>query len=229
MALIEIKNLNKFFFKGENKIYALRDINFEVQEGEFVSIVGKSGSGKSTLLNLIGGMDSNAEGKILYKNQNILSMKEKELSHYRTFSIGMIFQSFNLIKRLSAIDNVKLPLIISGYPINLRNPRVYELLYTMGLQNRGKHFPSELSGGECQRVAIARAIANRPEIILADEPTGNLDTSTSREIMDLLQAYNKDHGVTIIMVTHDKETAARVSNKTILLSDGEIIKRTQRL
>jgi len=229
VALIEIKNLNKFFFKGENKIYALRDINFEVQEGEFVSIVGKSGSGKSTLLNLIGGMDSNAEGKILYKNQNILSMKEKELSHYRTFSIGMIFQSFNLIKRLSAIDNVKLPLIISGYPINLRNPRVYELLYTMGLQNRGKHFPSELSGGECQRVAIARAIANRPEIILADEPTGNLDTSTSREIMDLLQAYNKDHGVTIIMVTHDKETAARVSNKTILLSDGEIIKRTQRL
>ncbi|MCQ2252409.1 MAG: ABC transporter ATP-binding protein [Bacteroidales bacterium] len=226
MAILRVSNLSKTFHKGENKIYALRNISFDVGEGEFVSIVGKSGSGKSTLLNLMGGMDTTAEGGVYFGNRNLLEMSEKELSNYRRFSIGMIFQSFNLIPSRTAIDNVKLPLIFSNYPRRLRDTRACELLYNMGLYNRALHYPSELSGGEAQRVAIARALANKPKIILADEPTGNLDTSTSAEIISLLQMFNKKHNITIVMVTHDKETAQRVSHKTVLLSDGEIIKVT---
>ncbi|MBO7462692.1 MAG: ABC transporter ATP-binding protein [Bacteroidales bacterium] len=226
MALLKVSNLCKTYYKGENKIYALRNINFDVEEGEFVSIVGKSGSGKSTLLNLLGGMDTSAEGSVCVGGINILTMSEKQLSQYRKFTVGMIFQSFNLIPTRTAIDNVKLPLIFSNYPRRLRETRACELLYNMGLYNRALHYPSELSGGEAQRVAIARALANKPKIILADEPTGNLDTATSAEIISLLQMFNKKHHITIIMVTHDKETAGRVSHKTVLLSDGEIIKIT---
>ena len=224
LALVKVSNLCKTYYKGENKIYALRNINFDVEEGEFVSIVGKSGSGKSTLLNLLGGMDTSAEGSVCVGGINILAMSEKQLSQYRKFTVGMIFQSFNLIPTRTAIDNVKLPLIFSNYPRRLRETRACELLYNMGLYNRALHYPSELSGGEAQRVAIARALANKPKIILADEPTGNLDTATSAEIISLLQMFNKKHHITIIMVTHDKETAGRVSHKTVLLSDGEIIK-----
>ncbi len=226
MALLRVEGLSKTYRKGENEIYALRNINFDVEEGEFVSIVGKSGSGKSTLLNLLGGMDSKASGHIYYENTNLLEMNERQLSQYRKFTVGMIFQSFNLIPTRTAIDNVKLPLIFSNFPRRLRDTRACELLYNMGLYNRALHYPSELSGGEAQRVAIARALANKPRIILADEPTGNLDTATSAEIMSLLQMFNKKHHITIIMVTHDKETANRVSHKTVLLSDGEIIKVT---
>lgn len=227
MTAIVVKNICKTYRKGENQIYALRNINFEVNDGEFVSIVGRSGSGKSTLLNLLGGIDTNASGEILYDNVNLLTMSEKQLSEHRKFTIGMIFQSFNLIQGKTAIDNVKLPLIFSNYPRRLRDTRACELLYNMGLFNRAMHYPSELSGGEAQRVAIARALANRPKVILADEPTGNLDTATSAEIIGLLQMFNRKHKITIVMVTHDKETANRVSNKTVLLSDGEIIKITE--
>ena len=224
MALIKLEKLSKTYNKGENKIFALRDINFDIEEGEFVSIVGKSGSGKSTLLNILGGMDTSADGGVYFNGDNILKMSEKQLARYRTYSVGMIFQSFNLIPWRTAIDNVKLPLVFSGYPKRLRETRACELLYNMGLYKRALHYPSELSGGEAQRVAIARALANKPKIILADEPTGNLDTSTSADIMALLQMFNAKHNITIVMVTHDKETAYRVSHKTILLSDGEIIK-----
>ena len=226
MALIEVNNLSKTYKKGDNVIYALRNINFDIQEGEYVSIVGKSGSGKSTLLNLLGGMDTSATGGVYYNGKNLLEMTEKELSYHRKFTVGMIFQSFNLIPTRPAIDNVKLPLIFSNYPVRLRETRACELLYNMGLYNRALHYPSELSGGEAQRVAIARALANKPKVILADEPTGNLDTATSSEIISLLQMFNKKHNITVIMVTHDKETANRVSDKTVLLSDGEIIKTT---
>lgn len=226
MALIQVEHLSKTYKKGDNKIYALRNINFDIQEGEYVSIVGKSGSGKSTLLNLLGGMDTSAEGGVYYNGKNLLTMSEKELSYHRKFTVGMIFQSFNLIPSRTAIDNVKLPLIFSNYPIMLRETRACELLYNMGLYNRALHYPSELSGGEAQRVAIARALANKPKVILADEPTGNLDTATSAEIIGLLKMFNEKHNITIIMVTHDKETAHKVSHKTILLSDGEIIKIT---
>ncbi|MBO4372018.1 MAG: ABC transporter ATP-binding protein [Bacteroidales bacterium] len=224
MALIKLEKLSKTYKKGENKIFALRDINFDIEQGEFVSIVGKSGSGKSSLLNILGGMDTNADGEVLYNGQNILKMSEKQLAKYRTFTVGMIFQSFNLIPWRTAIDNVQMPLMFSGYPKRLRETRACELLYNMGLYNRALHYPSELSGGEAQRVAIARALANKPQIILADEPTGNLDTATSAEIMSLLQMFNSKHNITIVMVTHDRETAYRVSHKTILLSDGEVIK-----
>ncbi|MCQ2249708.1 MAG: ABC transporter ATP-binding protein [Bacteroidales bacterium] len=227
MALLKVSGLSKTFSKGDNKIYALRNINFDVEEGEFVSIVGKSGSGKSTLLNLLGGMDTSAEGGVYYNGQNLLEMDEAQLSQYRKFTVGMIFQSFNLVPSRTAIDNVKLPLIFSNYPRRLRDTRACELLYNMGLYNRAMHYPSELSGGEAQRVAIARALANKPKIILADEPTGNLDTATSAEILQLLQMFNAKHRITIIMVTHDKETAYRISHKTVLLSDGEIIKISQ--
>lgn len=226
MALIEVNNLSKTYKKGDNVIYALRNINFDIQEGEYVSIVGKSGSGKSTLLNLLGGMDTSATGGVYYNGKNLLEMTEKELSYHRKFTVGMIFQSFNLIPTRTAIDNVKLPLIFSNYPVRLRETRACELLYNMGLYNRALHYPSELSGGEAQRVAIARALANKPKVILADEPTGNLDTATSSEIISLLQMFNKKHNITVVMVTHDKETANRVSDKTVLLSDGEIIKTT---
>ena len=226
MALIEVNNLSKTYKKGDNVIYALRNINFDIQEGEYVSIVGKSGSGKSTLLNLLGGMDTSATGGVYYNGKNLLEMTEKELSYHRKFTVGMIFQSFNLIPTRTALDNVKLPLIFSNYPVRLRETRACELLYNMGLYNRALHYPSELSGGEAQRVAIARALANKPKVILADEPTGNLDTATSSEIISLLQMFNKKHNITVIMVTHDKETANRVSDKTVLLSDGEIIKTT---
>ncbi len=227
MALLKVSGLSKTFSKGDNKIYALRNINFDVEEGEFVSIVGKSGSGKSTLLNLLGGMDTSADGGVYYNGQNLLEMDEAQLSQYRKFTVGMIFQSFNLVPSRTAIDNVKLPLIFSNYPRRLRDTRACELLYNMGLYNRAMHYPSELSGGEAQRVAIARALANKPKIILADEPTGNLDTATSAEILQLLQMFNAKHRITIIMVTHDKETAYRISHKTVLLSDGEIIKISQ--
>ncbi len=227
MALLKVSGLSKTFSKGDNKIYALRNINFDVEEGQFVSIVGKSGSGKSTLLNLLGGMDTDAQGGVYYSGCNILEMSEAQLSQYRKFTVGMIFQSFNLVPTRTAIDNVKLPLIFSNYPRSLRDTRACELLYNMGLYNRAMHYPSELSGGEAQRVAIARALANKPKIILADEPTGNLDTATSAEILELLQMFNQRHNITIIMVTHDKETAYRISHKTVLLSDGEIIKISQ--
>jgi len=226
LTLIKVDKLSKTYKKGDNLIYALRNINFDISEGEYVSIVGKSGSGKSTLLNLLGGMDTKAEGGIYYNGKNLLQMNEKELSFHRKFTVGMIFQSFNLIESRTAIDNVKLPLIFSNYPVMLRQTRACELLYNMGLYNRALHYPSELSGGEAQRVAIARALANKPKVILADEPTGNLDTATSAEIISLLEMFNKKHKITVIMVTHDKETANRVSDKTILLSDGEIIKTT---
>lgn len=227
MAILRISGLSKTYRKGDNEIYALRNINFDVEEGEFVSIVGKSGSGKSTLLNLLGGMDTSADGAVYYNGVNLLEMSEAQLSQYRKFAVGMIFQSFNLVPSRTAIDNVKLPLIFSNYPRRLRNTRACELLYNMGLYNRAMHYPSELSGGEAQRVAIARALANKPRIILADEPTGNLDTSTSAEILSLLQMFNSKHRITVIMVTHDKETAYRISGKTVLLSDGEIIKISQ--
>jgi len=226
LALLKVSGLSKTFRKGDNNIYALRNISFDVEEGEFVSIVGKSGSGKSTLLNLLGGMDTSAEGGVYYNGMNLLEMSESQLSQYRKFTVGMIFQSFNLVPTRTAIDNVKLPLIFSNYPRRLRDTRACELLYNMGLYNRAMHYPSELSGGEAQRVAIARALANKPKIILADEPTGNLDTATSAEILQLLQMFNSKHRITVIMVTHDKETAYRISHKTVLLSDGEIIKIT---
>lgn len=223
MRFLEINQLKKAYSKGNIEINALLDINFSVDQGDFVSIVGKSGSGKSTLLNIIGGLDKPDEGYILFNGSDLSKLKRNEQALYRRFDVGMIFQSFNLVNHLSALENVMLALTFGGVPKKNRKSIAAQLLTHVGLEHRLTHKPKELSGGEMQRVAIARAIANNPKMLLADEPTGNLDSSTSQEIIQLLQNLNKEKGVTIIMVTHDLETAQHISNKVIKLKDGQII------
>ncbi len=220
---IKIHTLSKIYEKGTIKIPALRDVTFDVTGGQFVGIVGKSGSGKSTLLNLIGGLDRPTDGRIIFNDRDLSEMNRYELALHRRFSVGMIFQSFNLVPSLSAFDNVILPLIFSGMKRNKRLARGMEILEQVSLEHRSDHYPSELSGGEAQRVAIARALVNEPDVILADEPTGNLDSITSEEIINLLVNLNKKKGLTILMVTHDQETAGHISDKVIRLMDGMIV------
>jgi putative ABC transport system ATP-binding protein len=208
---------------GKTEISAIQDITFSVEKGEFVSLLGRSGSGKSTLLNLVGGLDTATSGNILFDGEDLGLMKRNELARHRRNSVGMIFQSFNLIHYASALDNVILALIFGRVPGKARRGRAIELLETVGLGDRINHRPSELSGGEAQRVAIARALANQPPVLLADEPTGNLDSLTSAEIMELLKSLNREKGITILMVTHDQETASAVSDKLIRLKDGRIV------
>ena len=222
--IIKARELSKIYDKGKIKVPALRDVTFDVSAGQFIGIVGKSGSGKSTLLNIIGGLDSPTNGSILFKDRNLAGMNRYELALHRRFSVGMIFQSFNLVPSLSALDNVILPLIFSGTGRKKRKPRGLEILEQVDLVHRRNHFPSELSGGETQRVAIARALINEPEVILADEPTGNLDSQTSEEIINLLVKLNRKKGLTVLMVTHDQETAGQISDKILRLKDGMIIK-----
>jgi putative ABC transport system ATP-binding protein len=222
-VLLNISGLSRIYQKGQVEIPALKDVSFSVDEGSYLSIVGKSGSGKSTLLNLLGGLDTPTEGKIEVNGDDLAGMNRYQLAMHRRNMVGMIFQSFNLIQNRTALDNIILPLIFAGIPRKHRKERAGKLLEQVGLAGRMNHFPSELSGGEAQRVAIARALANNPRIILADEPTGNLDSSTSEEIIDLLVSLNKDDGLTILMVTHDRETADQVSDRIITLKDGGIV------
>jgi len=198
------------------------NVNFEISQGTYLSIVGKSGSGKSTLLNLVGGLDRPTSGKIQFDTRDLSSLNRYQLALHRRYAVGMIFQSFNLIPSRTAIENIILPLTFAGIPRRQRKQKAAELLSQVGLSGRMNHLPSELSGGEAQRVAIARALANEPRMILADEPTGNLDSSTSTDIIQLLVSLNKEKGLTILMVTHDKETAEAVSDRIITLKDGGI-------
>ena len=221
--LLNISGLSKIYQKGEVKIPALLDVSCKVTQGSYLSIVGKSGSGKSTLLNMVGGLDKPSSGTILVNGKDLGSMNRYDLALHRRFTVGMIFQSFNLIQNRTAIENVLLPLVFSGKPRKKRKARAAEILDQVGLSERINHLPSELSGGEAQRVAIARALVNEPRMILADEPTGNLDSSTSAEIIDLLVSLNKEKGLTIIMVTHDRETADAVSDNIITLKDGGVV------
>ncbi len=223
MAFIQITNLSKIYRKGRIKIPALKETNCEIKQGSFVTIVGKSGSGKSTLLNLIGGLDRASSGSILCDGRDLRQLSKAEMANHRRFSVGMIFQSFNLVQSRNALENVELALTFGGVARSKRKARATELLTKVGLEERLTHVPDELSGGETQRVAIARALANDPNVLLADEPTGNLDSETSREIIDLLIDLNKNRGITIIMVTHDVETAEKVSDIILKLKDGEII------
>jgi ABC-type lipoprotein export system ATPase subunit len=228
LALIITIGLNRTYKKGSISIPALEDISFEMQEGEFLSIVGKSGSGKSTLLNMIGGLDKPSSGIISFSDRELQKMSRKEMADHRRFSVGMIFQSFNLIQSRTALENVELALIFGGMARRKRRNRAEELLADVGLSDRTAHRPDELSGGETQRVAIARALSNNPKLLLADEPTGNLDSETSNQIISLLQNLNKKRGLSVIMVTHDLETAERVSGKILRLKDGKIIETTTR-
>lgn len=225
MNIVSVSHLSKTYRKGRVDIPALRDVSLDVATGDFVSLVGRSGSGKSTLLNLIGGLDTATSGRIFFKGQDLTTMKRSELARHRRQSVGMVFQSFNLIVHRSALDNVMLALVFGGAPRGVRREKAIRLLASVGLGHRLNHKPGELSGGEAQRVAIARALANNPQALLLDEPTGNLDTTTSLEIMNLIRKLNKERGITVLMVTHEQDMAATFSTKIVRLSDGRVVGR----
>ncbi len=219
---ITVTDLVRRYSLGEVLVTALNGVSVSIEQGEFVSIMGTSGSGKSTLLNLIGGLDRFDSGKIIVDELDIASLDENELARYRREKIGFIFQSYNLIPTLTALQNVELPLIFAGVPRNDRLSKTEQILRAVGLEKRMHHRPTEMSGGEQQRVAIGRALINGPSIILGDEPTGNLDSKTGEEIMKLLTWMNKENGLTVVMVTHDPEKAS-YADRTILIKDGRII------
>ncbi len=219
--MIEIKDLHKSYKMGKNSLHVLKGINFDVKEGEFVSIMGSSGSGKSTLLNIIGILDEADEGTYTLDNVPIKNLNETLASQYRNKFLGFVFQSFNLINYKSALDNVALPLYYQGMGRKERMERSMHYLEKVGLANWAKHLPNELSGGQKQRVAIARALASNPKVLLADEPTGALDTKTSYEVMELIQQIN-DEGKTVLIVTHEPDIA-EMTKRIVNLKDGLII------
>jgi putative ABC transport system ATP-binding protein len=221
--ILELADLEKTYRKGTVAIPVLRGVTLAVAEGEYVSVVGRSGSGKSTLLNLIGGLDTATSGRIVARGADLTAMGRAELARHRRTTVGMVFQSFNLIQSRTALENVTLALAFGNHPRADRQGRAAELLSSVGLGHRLSHTPGELSGGEAQRVAIARALANDPSILLADEPTGNLDSTTSEEIVALLETLNAERGLTVIMVTHEEAIARAVSDRILRLLDGRII------
>lgn len=220
MSLISMRNITKEYTVGDTKLKALDNVSIDIEEGEFVAIVGQSGSGKSTLMNILGCLDVPDSGKYYLNGNNILEEKENRLSNIRNKEIGFIFQSFNLVNSLSAIENVELPLIYRGLKKSVRKRLSENALRLVDLESRVKHLPGQLSGGQQQRVAIARAIASSPPLILADEPTGNLDVSSGNEIMNILFKLHKQ-GRTIVMITHDNSIANKVPRK-IEISDGKL-------
>jgi putative ABC transport system ATP-binding protein len=214
--------LTRTFEVGETTVEALRGIDLKIEKGEFVALVGPSGSGKSTFLNLVGGLDRPTAGELWVDGMELGASKEKALTEHRRRRVGFVFQSFNLLPRLTALENVALPLMFVGIPERERTDRARDLLVRVGLEERLEHRPTQLSGGEQQRVAIARALVGGPAIILADEPTGNIDTATGSEIMALLRHLNRDGGVTLLLVTHDPDAAA-FADRVIQLRDGQIV------
>ena len=221
--IIDLKGIKKRFFEGtENEIEVLKGIYLQVYEGEFVSIVGASGSGKSTLMNIIGALDRASEGSYLLDGVDINQADDNELSHIRNKKIGFVFQTYNLIPRISALKNVERPMLYAKVPGAERTERAKELLKLVGMEDRMKHNPDELSGGQKQRVAIARAMANHPAILLADEPTGALDSKTGRLIMDIFHQLNREQGMTIVLITHS-DSLAEETRRIFTLMDGEII------
>lgn len=222
MKVIDLKNISKIYDIGKpNELESLHNVNLEIENGEFVSIMGVSGSGKSTLMNIIGFLDRPTSGEYIFEGQRVNEKSRGELVKHRRDKIGFIFQNFNLLPRLSALANVELPLIYRGVRPKVRHEKAKQVLAQVGLEKRIKHLPSELSGGELQRVAIARALINDPAVILADEPTGNLDKKSGQEIMNILEKLNQQ-GATIIVVTHDPNIASR-ARRSIKLEDGKII------
>lgn len=219
--MIKIENVSKSFRTEEVETFALRGVSLDVNKGEFVAIMGPSGCGKSTLLNILGLLDNPSDGKYILDGTDVSSLKEKQRNGLRKGKIGFVFQNFNLIDELTVEENVELPLRYLNVSASERKTRVKEVLERMGISHRAKHFPQQLSGGQQQRAAIARAVIARPELILADEPTGNLDSKNGQEVMDLLTELNRE-GTTIVMVTHSRHDAA-YTNRVINLFDGKIV------
>jgi len=221
MPLINLKNICKSYPLGDNELKILKNINLQINQGEFVAIMGPSGSGKSTLMNILGCLDKPTSGQYILNNQNVESLSSDELADIRNQTIGFVFQGFNLLSRTSAIENVELPLVYGGIEKSARREKAKQALIAVGLEERINHQPNQLSGGQQQRVAIARAIVNNAPIIFADEPTGNLDTKMSIEIMQLFQRLNRELKRTIILVTHE-EDIAKFADRIIHIVDGEI-------
>ena len=220
MSLLEVKSVSKIYGKGNNAVHALKDVSFSVDKGEYIAIVGESGSGKSTLLNIIGALDTPTEGKVIINNKDLFSMKDSELTVFRRRNIGFVFQGFNLIPELTVEQNIIFPVLL-----DYKKPdRKYleELLNVLGLQERKNHLPSELSGGQQQRVAIGRALITKPSLILADEPTGNLDSKNSSEVISLLKESSQKYEQTIIMITHSR-SIAQAADRVLRVSDGILV------
>ena len=223
MAILETREVSKVYAMGSTSVTALDGVSISVNEGEFVAIQGTSGSGKSTLLNMIGGLDHPTTGEVLFDSKPLGPFTKREMARYRRFSVGMIFQNFNLIPTMSAAENVRLALAFGGLRGPQRRNKAAELLERVGLSDRMTHRPSELSGGEQQRVAIARALANNPKVLLADEPTGNLDSTRAHELLALLRQMVETDSLTILMVTHDRELATSFADRIILMKDGKVV------
>jgi putative ABC transport system ATP-binding protein len=226
MAIVEAQDISKIYKLGDIDVKALRGVSLTIEKGEFVAVMGPSGSGKSTFMNILGCLDKPTTGKYLLENVDIGDLERDELSSIRNKKIGFVFQGFNLLPRTSAVENVELPMLYDGIPAKERRDKALEALKDVGLEGRGDHHPNQLSGGQQQRVAIARALVNNAPIILADEPTGNLDTKTSAEIMEIFVRLNNQSNITVILVTHENDIAS-YSRRTIKFLDGRIISDEQ--
>ena len=225
MDILTVKNLTKVYGKGEAETYALSDVSFSIEAGDFVAIVGSSGSGKSTLMHLMGGVDRPTHGTVLMNGEDIFARSDEQLAIFRRREVGLIYQFYNLIPVLDVVENITLPVRLDGRQVN--EERLASLIHTLGLEGREHYLPNQLSGGQQQRVAIGRALMNNPAIVLADEPTGNLDSKNSAEIMALLRASNRDLRQTLVVITHDEDVAL-MANRVIAIEDGRIVRDERR-
>ena len=221
MELMQIQHLSKVYGQGENQVRAVDDISFTVEKGEFLAIIGPSGSGKSTLLHILGGVDRPTSGKVFVDGQDVYAQNEDQLAIFRRRQVGLIYQFYNLIPVLNVVENMTLPVLMDGRQVN--QERLEELLDVLGLRGREKHLPNQLSGGQQQRVSIGRALMNAPAVVLADEPTGNLDSKNSQEIVELLKYSNRQYGQTLIVITHD-ESIALQADRVLAIEDGHIVR-----
>lgn len=219
MEILRVENLTKVYGKGENEVRALDGVSFSVEKGEFVAVIGPSGSGKSTLLHILGGVDRPTSGRVLMDGKDVYAQNEEQLAIFRRRQVGLIYQFYNLIPVLNVTENITLPVLMDGQKVN--RDRLKELITTLGLNGRENHLPNQLSGGQQQRVSIGRALMNAPAVVLADEPTGNLDSKNSKEIVDLLKISNEKYGQTLIVITHD-ESIALQADRIISIDDGKI-------
>ena len=219
MEILRVEHLSKIYGRGENEVRALDDVSFSVEKGQFVAIIGPSGSGKSTLLHILGGVDRPTTGKVFLEGQDVFAQNEDQLAIFRRRQVGLIYQFYNLIPVLNVTENITLPVLMDGRKVN--QERLDDLLTTLALKGRENHLPNQLSGGQQQRVSIGRALMNSPAVVLADEPTGNLDSKNSQEIVELLKLSNKQYGQTLIVITHD-ESIALQADRIITIEDGKI-------